>query len=61
MHRLYDEASVSDSATRYGREQRLTVVDGGCPLMVDLTADPGRKLLRFLATRTGCTGASDAR
>ena len=42
MHRLYDEASVSDSATRYGREQRLTVVDGGCPLMVDLTADPGR-------------------
>ena len=31
--------SPSGTATAYGREHCLTVVDGGCPLMFEPTAD----------------------
>jgi uncharacterized protein len=53
MHRLYGSGSVSEAATRYGRQHGITVIDGGCPLMFDPTADPGHKLLRFVATMRG--------
>jgi uncharacterized protein len=53
MHRLYGAGSVSDTATEYGREHGITVIDGGCPLMFGPTADPGHKVMRFVATRTG--------
>src|SRR6266545_3941662 len=53
MHRLYGAGSVSEAATRYGRQHGITVIDGGCPLMFDPTADPGHKLLRFVATMRG--------
>jgi uncharacterized protein len=53
MHRLSGAGSVSEAATRYGRRHGITVIDGGCPLMFDPTADAGHKLLRVVATMRG--------
>jgi len=53
MHRLIGAGSVSDAATRYGRERGITVIDGGCPLMFDPTADPGHKFMRVVSTLAG--------
>ena len=53
MHRAFGEGSVCDAATVYGREHGMTVIDGGCPLMFDPTADTGHKIMRFVLTRTG--------
>jgi predicted CoA-binding protein len=53
MHRSLDAGSVCDKATVYGREQGITVIDGGCPLMFDPTADFGHKLMRPVLTWTG--------
>ena len=48
MHRSYGSGSVNDAATAYGREHGITVIDGGCPLMFDPTADFGHKVMRVV-------------
>ena len=48
MHRSYGQGSVSATATAYGREHGITVIDGGCPLMFDPTADVGHKVMRVV-------------
>jgi predicted CoA-binding protein len=53
MHRSYGAGSVSDAATEYGRQHGIQVIDGGCPLMFDPTADFGHKAMRFVLIRTG--------
>jgi predicted CoA-binding protein len=53
MHRGPGAGSVSPSATEYGREHGITVIDGGCPCMFNPTADPGHKAMRFMLTLTG--------
>ena len=53
MHRLYGDGSVSPAAVQFGRDHDVTVIDGGCPLMFDPTADGGHKILRRWATWTG--------
>lgn len=53
MHRAFGGGSVSDTAAEYGRRRGATVIDGGCPLMFDPTADPGHKMMRFVCTLTG--------
>ena len=53
MHRAFGAGSVCNEATVYGREHGITVIDGGCPLMFDPTADVGHKVMRFVFTRTG--------
>jgi predicted CoA-binding protein len=53
MHRSFGGGSVCDAATVYGRDHGMTVIDGGCPLMFDPTADTGHKIMRFILTRTG--------
>lgn len=53
MHRAFGEGSVCDSATVYGREQGITVIDGGCPLMFEPTSDFAHKIMRFVASRSG--------
>jgi predicted CoA-binding protein len=53
MHRSFGAGSVSDAATDYGRQHGITVIDGGCPLMFDPTADIGHKAMRVVFTRTG--------
>jgi predicted CoA-binding protein len=47
MHRGPGAGSVSETATLYGRERGITVIDGGCPCMFDPTADLGHKAMRF--------------
>jgi uncharacterized protein len=46
------EGSVSDAATRYGREHGMSVIDGGCPCMFDPTADLGHKVMRVMGSLT---------
>lgn len=53
MHRSFGSGSVSEAAAEYGRQQGITVIDGGCPLMFDPTADAGHKAMRFVCTLTG--------
>jgi uncharacterized protein len=48
MHRGPGAGSVSASATAYGRERGITVIDGGCPLMFGRTSDFGHRLMRFV-------------
>ena len=46
MHWGAGGSSVSDAATDYGREHGITVIDGGCPLMFEPTADFSHKVMR---------------
>jgi hypothetical protein len=48
MHRGPGGGSVSDTATDYGRQHGITVINGGCPLMFGPTADFGRKVMRLV-------------
>jgi predicted CoA-binding protein len=48
MHRGPGAGSVSDTATAYGREHGIAVIDGGCPLMFEPTADFGHKVMRVI-------------
>ncbi|GAA4607273.1 putative CoA-binding protein [Actinoplanes octamycinicus] len=53
MHRGPGAGSVSASATEYGRQHGVTVIDGGCPCMFDPTADVGHKIARLILSATG--------
>jgi predicted CoA-binding protein len=53
MHRSFGAGSVSEGATEYGRTHGIAVIDGGCPLMFDPTADLGHKAMRFVFTLKG--------
>jgi len=53
MHRSFGSGSVSQTATTWGREHGIRVIDGGCPLMFGPTADAGHKVMRFVFTLTG--------
>jgi predicted CoA-binding protein len=48
MHRGPGAGSVSNPATEYGRQHGITVIDGGCPLMFEPTADLGHKVMRVI-------------
>jgi uncharacterized protein len=53
MHRSFGAGSVCDDATVFGREHGITVIDGGCPLMFEPTADVAHKVMRFVFTHNG--------
>jgi uncharacterized protein len=53
MHRSFGKGSVSDAAADYGRRHGIIVIDGGCPLMFEPTADGAHKVMRFVFTLTG--------
>ena len=46
MHWGAGASSVSETATEYGRQQGITVIDGGCPLMFPPVSDFGHKIVR---------------
>ena len=52
MHRSFGGGSVCDDAVVYGREHGMTVIDGGCPLMFEPTADVGHKVMRSVLRLT---------
>jgi uncharacterized protein len=51
MHWGPSPGSVSAAATDFGRQQGITVIDGGCPLMFQPTADFGHKVMRLVYGR----------
>ena len=53
MHQLAGGGSCSPEATKLGRDNGITVIQGGCPLMFGPTADVGHKMMRFIFTLTG--------
>lgn len=53
MHRSFGSGSVSKAAAAYGRQRGINVIDGGCPLMFDPTADFVHKAIRVACTLTG--------
>ena len=53
MHRSFGTGSVSKTAAAYGRQRGITVIDGGCPLMFNPTADLGHKAMRVVLSLTG--------
>ena len=53
MHRGPGLGSVSDRAAAYGREQGMTVIAGGCPLMFGPTADFGHRCMKAIFSLTG--------
>ena len=53
MHRGPGAGSVSETATAYGREHGIEVIDGGCPCMFGPTADFGHKAMRVVFTLSG--------
>ena len=48
LHRSYGQGSVSDTATVYGREHGITVIDGGCPRMFDPPGGFGHQVMRVI-------------
>ncbi len=53
MHRSMGGGSVSTAATAYGRQQGISVIPGGCPLMFEPVSDGAHKAMRFVFTLTG--------
>lgn len=53
LHRSFGTGSASEAATAYGREHGITVINGGCPLMFEPTADFGHKIMRAIFTMNG--------
>jgi uncharacterized protein len=53
MHRSLGVGSVSKEAAGYGRKKGIAVIDGGCPLMFEPTADFGHKMMRAVCTMAG--------
>ena len=52
MHRSFGVGSVSETATAYGREKGVSVIDGACPCMFDPAADAAHKVMRGVLTLT---------
>lgn len=53
MHRSMDAGSVSPEAAAFGREQGMTVIEGGCPLMFGAASDGGHKVMCWFLKLTG--------
>ncbi len=53
MHRSFGEGSVSSEAVEFCREQNITVIPGGCPMMFCEPVDFGHKCIRWILNLTG--------
>ena len=52
-HRSMGAGSISPAATDYSRQHGIAVIDGGCPLMFDPTADVAHKCMRLVLSPAG--------
>ena len=53
IHRSSGERGVCADATVVGRDNGITVIDGGCPLMFEPTSDFVHKMMRVVLTAKG--------
>lgn len=53
MHRSFGAGSVSEQATRIGRDAGVRVIDGGCPLMFGPASDGGHRMMCRMMKLTG--------
>lgn len=53
MHGSFAAVSVSEEATKAGRENGITVIDGACPMMFCEPVDFGHKCIRWVMGLTG--------
>jgi hypothetical protein len=53
LHRSFGGGSVDPEASRLGRAAGITVIEGGCPLMFDPTADGFHKFMKLCIGFTG--------
>jgi uncharacterized protein len=53
MHRLFGSGSCSAEAAQVGRQNGITVIEGGCPLMFGNTSDGGHRMLKTFGTWMG--------
>lgn len=53
MHRSFGEGSVSSEAVDFCREQNITVIPGGCPMMFCQPVDFAHKCMRWVLNMTG--------
>ena len=53
LHRSFGGGSVSDEAVSLGRENGVTVIAGGCPMMFLAGADIGHRCMRWVLNLTG--------
>jgi predicted CoA-binding protein len=54
LHRSFGQGSVSDAAVELARENNITVIPGGCPMMFVEPVDIGHNCIRWF---TGLTGS----
>lgn len=53
IHRSFGGGSVSDAAVNFCRENNITVIPGGCPMMYCEPVDIGHKCMRWVLNLTG--------
>ena len=53
MHRSFGQGSVSPEAVTFCRENNITIIAGGCPLMFCEPVDFGHKCMRWILNLTG--------
>ena len=53
MHRSFGEGSVSQEAVDFCRDNNITVIPGGCPMMFCEPVDFGHKCMRWILKLTG--------
>jgi len=53
MHRSFGGGSVSDAATKFCRDNNISVIPGACPMMFCQPVDFGHKCMRWVLRFTG--------
>ena len=53
LHRSFGQGSVSAEAVDYCRENNITIIPGGCPMMFCEPVDFGHKCMRWILNLTG--------
>jgi len=55
LHRSFGQGSVSEEAIQLAKENNVTVIPGGCPMMFVEPVDFGHKCIRWFTGLTGGT------